>query len=90
MQFKGISWLYQFCSLNESYFHYRAALREKLGSVFHSLEEKLTQTKYNKLLGKGCLCLDRAQNLAISIKEQTDNFTVNTAEALPIKLITTL
>lgn len=54
------------------------------------LREKLTQTKYIKLLGKGWLSLDHAQNVAISRKKQTDNFTVNTGEALPIKLITTL
>lgn len=57
---------------------------------FPFLREKLTQTKYNELSGKGCLSLDHAQALAISRKEQTDNFRVNTVEALPIKLITIL
>lgn len=57
---------------------------------FPFLRERLTQTKYNELLGKGCLSLDHAQTLAISWKEQTDNFTVNTVEPLPIKLFTIL
>lgn len=85
-----MSLLYQFCSHSENYFHCLAAVREKLESVFHSLEEKLKHMKYSKLLGKGCLPLHHTQNLAISRKEQTDNFTVNTVEALPIQLIATL